>query len=312
MPSLKIVRKRITSVKSTQKITRAMKMVAGARLNRAQARIVALRPYAVKTQEILLDLAESIRKSETSETEVLHSLLATRQEKRVVYLVLTSDRGLCGAFNTNVNKAVEREWKAKESGVVGENGVEVMFVTVGKKGREYLARRGAKIAQDFQKIYDGLSLEKSKLVTHWLVSRFEKGEIDAIYIVYNEFTSAITQKVTIEPLLPLKPRDADAASARAAREGEGSAAPHSEFLFEPNATALLQRLVPMYVEISIYRALLESQASEFGARMTAMDAATRNAKDMIGRLTLVYNRVRQAAITKELMEIIGGAEALKE
>jgi F-type H+-transporting ATPase subunit gamma len=308
MPSLKIIRKRITSVKSTQKITRAMKMVAGARLNRAQARIVALRPYAVKTQEILLDVAESMRNSESSENEVLHTLLATRPERRVVYVVLSSDRGLCGAFNANVNKAAEREWKAKEATGAGD-GVEVQFVTVGKKGRDYLTRRGAKIAHDFQKIYDGLDLEKSKLVTHWLVSRFERGEIDAIYLVYNEFKSAITQKVTIEPLLPLKPRDDQAT--KGTSDG-GAAAPQSEFLFEPNATALLERLVPMYVEISLYRALLESQASEFGARMTAMDAATRNAKDMIARLTLVYNRARQAAITKELMEIIGGAEALKE
>jgi F-type H+-transporting ATPase subunit gamma len=281
-------------------------MVAGARLNRAQARIVALRPYAVKTQEILLDVAESMRMSESSESEVLHTLLATRPEKRVVYVVLSSDRGLCGAFNANVNKAAEREWKAKESANGGGDGVEVQFVTVGKKGRDYLTRRGAKIAQDFQKIYDGLNLEKSKLVTHWLVSRFERGEIDAIYLVYNEFKSAITQKVTIEQLLPLPARtEAEAAS-------KDAGTPQSEFLFEPNATALLERLVPMYVEISLYRALLESQASEFGARMTAMDAATRNAKDMIARLTLVYNRARQAAITKELMEIIGGAEALKE
>ncbi len=307
MPSLKIVRKRITSVKSTQKITRAMKMVAGARLNRAQARIVALRPYAVKTQEILLDVAESMRNSESSESEVLHTLLATRPEKRVVYVVLSSDRGLCGAFNANVNKAAEREWKAKESANGGEDGVEVQFVTVGKKGRDYLTRRGAKIAQDFQKFYDGLNLEKSKLVTHWLVSRFERGEVDAIYLVYNEFKSAITQKVTIEPLLPLRARVEAEGAAHA-----DSTAPQAEFIFEPNAPALLERLVPMYVEISLYRALLESQASEFGARMTAMDAATRNAKDMIARLTLVYNRARQAAITKELMEIIGGAEALKE
>ncbi|MDB4993158.1 MAG: synthase gamma chain [Myxococcaceae bacterium] len=309
MPSLKIIRKRITSVKSTQKITRAMKMVAGARLNRAQARIVALRPYAVKTQEILLDVAESMRNSESSESEVLHTLLATRPEKRVVYVVLSSDRGLCGAFNANVNKAAEREWKAKESANGGDEGVEVQFVTVGKKGRDYLSRRGAKIAQDFQKIYDGLNLEKSKLVTHWLVSRFEKGEIDAIYLVYNEFKSAITQKVTIEQLLPLRARTEAEGAAKADVAG---GVPQAEFLFEPNPTALLERLVPMYVEISLYRALLESQASEFGARMTAMDAATRNAKDMIARLTLVYNRARQAAITKELMEIIGGAEALKE
>jgi len=314
MPSLKAIRKRIGSVKSTQKITRAMKMVAGARLNRAQQRIVALRPYALKTQEILQSVADSMRTSAQSDAEhgggaledLLHPLLAERPEKRILYVVLTSDRGLCGAFNTNINKTVEREWRAKRD----LDGTTVQFATAGKKGREYLARRGAHIAHDFVRIYDGLDLEKSRLVTHFVVSRFERGEYDAVYVVYNEFKSAITQKVSVERLLPPPKR------AAAAPEGddrrEGAAALSTDFLFEPDPKALLERLVPMYVEISLYRALLESQASEFGARMTAMDAATRNAKDMIGRLTLVYNRARQAAITKELMEIIGGAEALKD
>ena len=303
MPSLKIVRKRISSVKSTQKITRAMKMVAGARLNRAQQRIVAMRPYAVKTAEILESVAASMHAEHLDPdavSETLHPLLARRTQKKVLFVILTSDRGLCGAFNTNINKATEREWRVKE-----KEGVTVEFATLGKKGREYIARRGGKIAQDFPKIYDGLDLEKARLVAHWLVPRFEKGDYDAIYLAYNEFKSAITQKVVLEPLLPLKETSVDA-------KAEASGLTPTEFLYEPNQQGLLEQLMPMYIEISIYRALLESQASEFGARMTAMDAATRNAKEMISRLTLIYNRARQAAITKELMEIIGGAEALKE
>jgi F-type H+-transporting ATPase subunit gamma len=312
MPSLKIIRKRIVSVKSTQKITRAMKMVAGARLNRAQQRIVAMRPYAVKTGEILQSVSASMTQAAASATEhggaygedrsvedLAHPLLARRAEKKVLFVVLTSDRGLCGAFNTNINKTTERAWRVKE----GE-GAEVLFATIGRKGKEYLTRRGASISQDFPKLYDNLDLGKARQVGAWLVPRFEKKEVDAIYLVYNEFKSAITQKVTFEPLLPLP---------AAPLPAEGTVvAPAGEFLYEPNQRALLERLVPMYVEISLYRSLLESQASEFGARMTAMDAATRNAKEMIGRLTLAYNRARQAAITKELMEIIGGAEALKE
>ena len=302
MPSLKVVRKRIVSVKSTQKITRAMKMVAGAKLNRAQQRIVAMRPYAVKTAEILESVAGSMTSSASDSdapSDGLHALLARRPEKKTLIVVLSGDRGLCGGFNTNISKATEREWRAKTN-----DGIAVEFLTLGKKGREYLARRGGKIAHDFPRVYDGLDLAKARLIAQWLVTRFEKGEYDAIYLAYNEFKSAITQKVVLEPLLPLREPEKGA--------GGGDGATPTEFLYEPNQRAILEQLMPMYVEISIYRALLESQASFFGAQMTAMDAATRNAKDMIGRLTLVYNRARQAAITKELMEIIGGAEALKE
>jgi F-type H+-transporting ATPase subunit gamma len=325
VPSLKTIRTRIVSVKSTQKITRAMKMVAGARLNRAQQRIVAMRPYAVKTGEILQSVAASI----LGEEEVLsespapgaisregapaelvvpdpqsgppHPLLAKRSERNVLFIVLTADRGLCGGFNANVNKATEREWREKEA-----KGAKVSFLTLGRKGREYLARRGGTIAKDFPKVYEGLDLGKGRMVAAWMVGRFLKKDFDAVYLVYNEFKSAMTQKTSVERLLPLPER-----SNQAAGDADG-AAPRTELLFEPNKHALLERLVPMYVEISIYRAMLESQAGFFGAQMTAMDAATRNAKEMIGRLTLAYNRARQAAITKELMEIIGGAEALKE
>jgi F-type H+-transporting ATPase subunit gamma len=298
MPSLKAIRKRIASTKATQKITRAMKMVAGARLTRAQQRIVAMRPYALKTGEVLQSVSRTIGSSDPSQTEAVHPLLARRPEKRALLLVFSADRGLCGALNTNVNKNAERFWREKESG-----SIEVSFATLGRKGREFLNRRRGNVTKDFPRVYDGLDLEKARLVAHWLVPRFERGEFDAVYVVYNEFKSAITQKITLERLLPLGEPEA--------RDGADAAAP-TDFIYEPDQRALLERLVPMYVEISVYRALLESQASFFGAQMTAMDAATRNAKDMIARLTLVYNRARQAAITKELMEIIGGAEALKD
>jgi F-type H+-transporting ATPase subunit gamma len=300
MPSLKGIRKRIVSTKATQKITRAMKMVAGARLTRAQQRIVAMRPYAVKTGEVLQSISRTMAAAGESQDEPAHPLLAARPETKTLFLVFTADRGLCGALNTNINKATERFWREKESGNVG-----VSFATMGRKGREYLGRRNGKVLHDFVRIYDGLDLEKARLVAGWVAQRFQKGEFDSVYLVFNEFKSAITQKVVVDRLLPLVPMNAPPPEA-------ATASAPSDFIYEPNQRALLERLVPMYIEISIYRALLESQASFFGAQMTAMDAATRNAKDMIARLTLEYNRARQAGITKELMEIVGGAEALKE
>ncbi len=302
MPSLKTIRKRITSVKATQKITRAMKMVAGARLNRAQTRITALRPYALKVNEVLADVAAAMREKQTDaefsakETvDALHPLLHRRAEKNVMFIVMSGDRGLCGGFNANVSKAAERTWRAKTA-----EGAEVTFVTIGRKGREYLARRRGTIAKDFPRHYDGLDMSKARAVSNFVVRKFERGEVDAVYVIYNEFKSAMTQKTTVEQLLPPPEREVS------------SEALAPTFGFEPNEHVVLERLVPMYVEISIYRALLETQAGFFGAQMTAMDSATRNAKDMIARLSLQYNRARQAAITKELMEIIGGAEALKD
>jgi F-type H+-transporting ATPase subunit gamma len=295
MPSLKAIRKRLVSTKATQKITRAMKMVAGARLTRAQQRIVAMRPYAVKTAEVLSSVAATMAAAE-SDTEI-HPLLARRPEKKALFLVFSADRGLCGALNTNINKQAERAWQDKRSSDIG-----VSFATLGRKGREFLTRRQAPIARDFPHIYDALDLAKAQAVAQWLVPRFERGEFDSVYLLFNEFKSAITQRVVTERLLPLnEPSPVSGNDATAA----------AEFLYEPTQKALLERLVPMYVEISVYRALLESHASFFGAQMTAMDAATRNAKEMISKYTLIYNRARQAAITKELMEIIGGAEALK-
>lgn len=299
MPSLKSIRKRITSVKSTQKITRAMKMVAGARLNRAQQRIVALRPYATKTQEVLASVVASSPSPEEGEAVAgtpLHPLLLKRPEKRVAYVLITSDRGLCGAFNTNLNKTAERRWSTDV-----EAGKDVSFYIVGRKGRDYFRRRNAPIAEVFSGVWEKLDLERARSIASTILKPFRAGEIDAIYLIFSQFKSAISQEPVVLPLLPV------------GQDGGGKpASEQGKFIFEPDPQALLERLVPMYLEITLLRALYDSQASEFGARMTAMDAATKNAKEMIASLTLQYNRARQAAITKELMEIIGGAEALKE
>jgi F-type H+-transporting ATPase subunit gamma len=303
--NLKAIRKRISSVKSTQKITRAMKMVAGARLTRAQQRILALRPYAVKTGEALAEVTVSAARRMGSGVEADHPLLARREEKSILLLVITSDRGLAGAFNANILRRAERLWREAEA-----EGKSVQIAVVGRKGRDYFRRRRAPIFHIFAGVWERLDFEQARGIARKVLTPFVAAKVDAIYLVYNEFKSAMTQRVVCEPLFPLK-------GSEAGEEGEGDGGKaetgvEREFIFEPSKTALLERLVPMYVEITILRALLESMASELGARMTAMDSATKNASDMIDRLTLQYNRARQAAITTELMEIIGGAEALKD
>ncbi len=338
MPSLKLIRKRILSVKSTQKITRAMKMVAGAKLNRAQQRITELRPYAVKVQSVLAEITRPGAGAATTEAPMgapalppaadvnpaeggadaplttaaaedvggerpAHPLLVQRAERNVLIVVLTSDRGLCGAFNTNINKRAEREWRART-----ESGQNVKLVIVGRKGRDYFTRRGAPVLEYLPGVWDKLSLEMAQHVGEHVLAPFNKGEIDAIYFVYNEFKSAMSQMVVAERLLPVAQPEPGEPTVGTDKPTTQAA----EFIFEPNREALLERLVPMYMDISILRALYESMASFLGAQMTAMDAATKNAKEMIDALTLQYNQARQAAITKELMEIIGGSEALKE
>ncbi len=300
MASLKAIRRRISSVKSTQKITRAMKMVAGARLNRAQQRITEIRPYALRTQEVLSEIVSRTQEMADAEeaaapaADMLHPLLARRPEKRVLMVVLTSDRGLCGAFNANINKTAEREYRARTA-----QGQEVTMLVVGRKGREYLMRRGIPL-EFVPNVWDKLTLATAKELGKRTLAPFLADKVDAIYVVYNEFKSAMTQKVVSEQLVPVPPvADTDGLDS-------------GEFIFEPSRPALLDHLAPLYIDISIMRALYESQASELGARMTAMDSATKNATEMIDKLTLEYNKARQAAITKELMEIVGGSEAIKD
>ncbi|MSP61162.1 MAG: ATP synthase F1 subunit gamma [Myxococcales bacterium] len=291
MPSLKAIRTRIASVKNTKKITAAMKLVAGARLRRAQDAIIAARPYAQRMQEVIGELAARSGHGH----ELAHPLLARRDEKRVAMIVLTSDRGLCGGFNSNINRRTER--------FLIDNADAFSDVTlhiVGKKGREYFKRRGKKIAHEWSSPATGdKALERAREIAHVATELFLASDVDAVYLVYNEFKSAMSQRVTVEPLLPVTPIKLDEALGR------------NDFKYEPSRGELLSHIVPLHIEVQIYRALLESIASEFGARMSAMDSATSNASDMIGRLTLIFNRARQAAITKELMEIVGGAEALK-
>jgi F-type H+-transporting ATPase subunit gamma len=307
VPNLKAIRKRIASVRSTQKITRAMKLVAGARLNRAQQRILAVRPYAVKTQKVIGEVTQRPDEPAADAAplgELDHPLLASRPPKTLLLLVVTSDRGLCGAFNSTLGRTAMRVWKEAEAA-----GQSVRIAVIGRKGRDYLRRRGAPVVHVFSGVWERIGIEVTREVAHVLLRPFAGAEVDLIQLVYNEFKSAMSQRVVVEQLLPV-PR---LVTAVAEEEREAAhVGPSRDFIFEPGRDALLERLVPMYLEITLLRALYESQASEFGARMTAMDSATKNASEMIDKLTLLYNRARQAAITTELMEIIGGANALAE
>jgi len=305
LANLKAIRKRISSVKSTQKITRAQKMVAGARLTRAQQRIQALRPYAVKTAQVLAEVAARATDddAEAVASDAEHPLLARRPEKTVLLLVITSDRGLCGAFNTNILRAASKLWRDREAA-----GQSVKIVTIGRKGRDFFRRRNAPLLEVLSGVWEKLDIDQARTIARKVLTPFVQGEVDSVYIVYNEFKSAMSQKVVAEPLFPLQ----KVSPATPAKPEAAEWSTERDYLFEPDRKALLERLVPMYIEVSILRALYESQASELGSRMTAMESATKKAAEMIGKYTLIYNRARQAAITTELMEIISGAEALRE
>jgi len=288
MPSLRDIKRKITSVKKTQQITKAMKMVAAAKLRRSQERVIAARPYSRKMLSVIASLAARVERAQ-------HALLAKREPKKVKLVVLTSDRGLCGAYNTNIiRKAVEA------ARVFQAQGKEVRINIVGRKGRDFFRKRSQySLGQSWSDI-GMINYDKAAAIGKVIVDRFAAGETDEVYLLYNEFKSVIQQKVTLEKLLPVEPpAEADPFTASV------------DYLYEPSAEAILSSILPKHIEVQVYRALLESQASEMGARMTAMDSATRNAKDMIERLTLKFNKQRQAAITKEISEIVGGAEALK-
>ena len=289
MPSLKAVRIRIASVKSTQKITSAMKMVAAAKLRRSQDAIIAARPYAKSMADITAEVAARAGAED-------HPLLERRAGKRIALVVMTSDRGLCGGFNSNLCRTAQRY--ADEKTKTGDI-EECRFEVVGRKGRDYFRRRKLNITRDLPGVVADSAVARSKEIAAAVTEEFLNGTVDAVWMVYNQFRSVISQKPVVEQLLPVAATPA------------GGDAGASEFLLEPGKGEILNYILPMYVETQLYRALLESIASEFGARMTAMENATKSAKEMIERLTLQYNRARQASITKELMEIVGGAEALK-
>lgn len=289
MPSLKAIRKRITSVKNTRKITRAMKLVSTAKLRRAQEALIAARPYTAAIAQVVSELSGVAGTGS-------HPLFEERKVEKVAIVVVTSDRGQAGAFNANVTKAVERYTREE----LGE--VKVALRIIGRKGNQYFTRRRANIASFDPAPTGATALASARETANRIIADFEAGKVDRVFVVYNEFRSAISQVVRVKQLLPVIPEPSKQTVA---------AEVQPDFLYEPSKETLLARLVPLYVQIQLYRAALESIAAEFAARMTAMENATKNAGEMIAKLTLSYNRARQASITKELLEIIGGAEALK-
>jgi len=292
MASLIDIRRRLKSVKNTQQITKAMKMVAAAKLRRSQDRVVAARPYARALRDVLASVSSRVK-------EGTHPLLASREEKRVALLVVAGDKGLAGAFNANINRAVaallaeKRGWEA------------VTLLPIGKKAFDYWKRRKTPLApKAYPGIFTRVEYAHAREIAESLASEFVGGRIDAAYVVYNEFKSVIAQVVRVEKILPISRGETALSEAGAGHAG-------TDTIYEPGPEEILARLLPRYLEFVIFKILLESAAAEHGARMTAMDSATKNAGEMIDSLTLTYNRARQARITKELIEIVSGAAVLR-
>jgi F-type H+-transporting ATPase subunit gamma len=285
MPSLIDIRRRIRSVKNTQQITKAMKMVSAAKLRRAQDRVIAARPYAALLRKVLTDVAVAAAAADEHAGE--NPLLAQRPEQRLLLVPITGDKGLAGAFNTNLIKEAQR-FSAERGGAA------VTLELIGRKGRDFFRKRGASISGEHINLAAKVVYGDTAAIARKAMEMFRSGETDAVYLLYNEFKSVASQKLTVSRVLPLE-----------MPEHPGSA----DFIFEEPATEILNELLPKCVEMEFYRALLESAAAEHAARMTAMEAATSNAADMIDRLTLFMNRVRQASITKEIIEVVSGAAA---
>ncbi len=285
MPNVLDIRRRIRSVKNTQQITKAMKMVSAAKLRRAQERVVSARPYA---QRILAVLHSLVARSEGQ----THPLMQARGDEHIQLVVITGDKGLCGAFNSNIIKAAQN--------FIEENQHKQLTLNcVGRKGRDFFRKSPVSIAQQFINIFSRLDYSHAKQIAGKLMEQFASGELDAIYLVYNEFKSVIQQRIVVEQLLPIQ---------RFAPPADETLI---DYIYEQPAAEIFNSLIPKHVEVQVYRALLESAAAEHGARMTAMDAATNNAVDLIDSLTLTMNRARQAGITREIIEIVGGAAALE-
>lgn len=292
MANLIDLRRRIRSVKNTQQITKAMKMVAASRLRRSQERVIAARPYAAALEATLASVASRVPPREDGSP--LHPLLEQRPGKRIVLIVVSGDKGLCGGFNANVNRAVGAFLReAKERGVT-----EVKLFALGRKAADFWKRRSFEILEARPGIFAKFGHDTAAEIAHKAAGRFASGETDAVYVIYNEFKSVLSQIVRTKRLLPV---DLPA----------GAAARGTDYLYEPAPETILGRLVPRHLEFQVYRILLESNAAENAARMTAMDSASKNAGEIIDSLTLTYNRARQARITKELIEVVSGAAALK-
>ncbi len=277
------IRRRIRSVKNTQQITKAMKMVAAAKLRRSQEKVIAARPYSRQLQDVLARLAQAA-------SDVRHPLLEKREVKKVAFVVVTADRGLCGGYNANIIRTT--------SGELAQSPVPVQLLAVGSKGRDFFRRRGANITSEFVALGDSPSFIQASEIAQEIIRLYTEREVDEVHLIYTEFMTAISQRPVHVKLLPLKAPKQEAKT-------------QGIYLFEPNAEEILKSLLPKYVETLVFRALLEAKASEMGAKMTAMGSATDAAKEMIDRLTLQMNRARQAAITKEISEIVGGAAALE-
>jgi len=291
MPGLKEIKRRITSVKSTKQITKAMKMVAAAKFRKAVGRIIQLRPYASKMHAVLGSMAKNVESG--------HPLLDVRIPKKVEIVVFSSDRGLCGGFNTNVMKNSVRLIKEIQA-----EGKEVTVSTVGKKATDLFRRRKITPRKSWTGLSGRITYEHAQQIANDLIENYINETFDEVIVVYTEFKNAAIQIVKVMRLMPFK--EVGAAETTAAEESAG------EVVFEPSQNVIFERLLPKNIEIQIFRSLLDSQASEEAARMAAMENATKAADDMIKRLTLQYNKARQAAITKELMDIVGGVEALKK
>jgi F-type H+-transporting ATPase subunit gamma len=287
MASLKSIKKRIVSVKNTRQITKAMKMVSAAKLRRAQENVVAARPYAKKLAEVLQSLAGN-------QEGDLHPLLEKREAKKLLLIVVTSDRGLCGGFNSNLCKAGDRYIKEKQGSFE-----QISVLTVGRKGYEFLKSRHP-VYKNFSNILAKPNYQTAAMLAQEVIDGFLAGEYDQVELLYNSFRTVMSQDITFQQLLPVLPEASASADATPV-----------EYIYEPSLGELLAEILPKNIEVQLFKAMLESVAGEHGARMTAMDSASKNASEMIGKLTLQYNRARQAAITTELMEIISGSESIK-
>jgi F-type H+-transporting ATPase subunit gamma len=297
MPSLLDIRRRVRAVKSTQQITKAMKMVAASRLRRAQERIQHARPYALEMRRVLNSLATRVDPS-------AHPLLDERKTPRAggktLLFVITADRGLCGSFNTNAIKAAS-------TFIVEDPSRQVSLGLVGRRGRDYFGRRGFEITYEQVNLFATLQFAHAKSIADAAVEAFTGGQVDSVYLVYNEFKSVISQRVVVERLLPIARLDPTPEKPQAGVTAGGTTI---DYLYEPSPQHLFDALIPRHVEIQAWRGLLESNAAFYAAQMTAMDAATRNSAEMIEQLTLYMNKVRQAAITREIIEVVSGAGAL--
>lgn len=303
MQSTRDIRRRIKSVRNTQQITRAMKMVAAARLRKAQMRVLAARPYARAMEQVFRQLVAIT--SSTRDPGELHPLLARRTGGRRLYIVVGADRGLAGAYNPNIMKLTLRD---------AETAADVSFVAIGRKARDFLRFRRLRLRGEFMQA-DEPDYGLARTVVAHVADMFANNEIDEVRLVYSRFISVMTQKPVVTRLLPLVASSEDGGGDGGGGErtdGGGTRVYAQEITFEPSAQEMLALLIPKYLETIVFHAMMEGKAGEFGARMTAMDAATRNAEEMIETLTLSYNRARQAAITKEITEIVGGAQALEQ